>query len=169
MPYDRAIARRRHHDALHRGVPAWILAEQLVPDIEPGGDVPDALEQRQQSILLGQEWHQIGRGSQAENGMVVVDQGDLTVPQIDVARHRDERCLGRRHHAERIAGRAPVLRHHPVEEIRRARLVALQDGLGQHVKGFVLTNIVLVQQHRSSSFFATAANTDERTARSGHT
>jgi hypothetical protein len=61
------------------------------------------------------------------------------------------------------------MRHHPVEEIRRARLVALEDGLGQRAKGFVLTNFVSVQQHRGSSFSCDGGSSAERTAQSART
>ena len=71
--------------------------------------------------------------------MVVVDQRDLPVAHVDVARHLDKRRLGGRHHAQRIADRAPVARHHPKEQVGGARLIALEDGLGQRAKGLVLT------------------------------
>ena len=46
VPHDGAVIGRRHLDALHRRVAAGIAGQQLVPDVEPGRDVPDALQQR---------------------------------------------------------------------------------------------------------------------------
>ena len=92
--------------------------------------------------------------------MVVVDQRDLTVADVDVARHLNERRLGGRHDAERITDRAPVPGHHPKKQIGGARLIALEDRLGQHVKVLVLANLVSVQQHRGDPLL-TAGNPAE--------
>jgi len=59
--------------------------------------------------------------------------------------------------AERVARGAPVSRHHPEEEIGRAGLIALQDGLGQQVEGFVATDLVTSQKHRCSPWRSFAA------------
>ena len=82
--------------------------------------------------------------------MVVVDQCDLAVAHIDVARHLDKWRFGRGHYAERVADRAAVARDHPEEEICRAWLIALEDCLGQQIKGLVLTNLVSIEQHCNS-------------------
>src|ERR1700749_1289089 len=37
LPHHRTVARRRNIDALHGGVSARILPDQLIPDVEPGG------------------------------------------------------------------------------------------------------------------------------------
>ncbi len=147
VPHHGAVARRRHIDALHRGIAAGVFALQLVPDVEPGRDVPDALQQRQQPVVLGEVRHQVCRGAQPEDRVIIVDQGDLAVAHIDVARNLDERRFGRRHDAERIADRMPIPRH-PEEQIGGARLVALEDRLGQHVEILVFADFVPVQQHR---------------------
>ena len=81
----------------------------------------------------GRNGARLGGGAQAEDGVVVVDQRDLPVAHVDVVRHLDERRLGRGHHAERVAQRAAVAPHHLEEQIGRARLIALQDGVGQPV------------------------------------
>ena len=108
VPHHRAIAWRRHVHALHRGVAAGILAAQLVPDVEAGGDIPHALQHPQQAVLFRQILRQIGRGAQAQDGVVVVDQRDLPVAHIHVVGHLDERRLCLRHHAECVAHRASV-------------------------------------------------------------
>jgi hypothetical protein len=82
-------------------------------------------------MILGQVRGQAHRGPQAEDRVVVVDQRDLAVAHVDVARHLYERRLGRRHHPERVANRAPLARDHPEEEIGRPRLVALEDRVPQ--------------------------------------
>jgi hypothetical protein len=79
--------------------------------------------------------------------VVVVDQHDLPVANVDVARHLDKGRLGRCHHAERLFDRAPVPRHHPEEQIGGARLIALQNRLGDQVKRLVLANLVSIEQH----------------------
>ena len=144
VPHHRAVARRRHVHTFHCGVAAGIFSAQLVPDVEPGRDIPHALQQRQQAILLGQIRHQIGRSAQAEDRMVVVDQSDLPVAHVDVARHLNKRRLGCRHHAQRIADRAALPRHHLKKEVGGARLIAFEDGLGQRAKRFILTYLCAV-------------------------
>ena len=69
---------------------------------------------------------------------------DVAVAEIDVARHVDERRFRRRDDAQRLADRAAVAHDHPVEQIRGARLVALQDRLGQLIESLVLANVVQV-------------------------
>ena len=145
VPQRRPVAGRRHVHALHRRVAAGIFAEQLVPDIEAGRDVPDALEHREQAILLGHVRHQAHRRPEPQDRVVVVHQRDLSVPHVDVARDLDERSLGRRHHAERVAHRAAVAGDHPEKQIRRARLVALEDGVGEQVERLVLADLIAGQ------------------------
>src|SRR5262245_37657549 len=41
-------------------------------------------------------------------------------------------------------------RHHPVEEVRRPRLIAREDGFGEQVKGSVLADPICGQCHRLS-------------------
>ena len=142
QPDDRAVIGRRHLDALHRRVAAGIFGKQLVPDIEPGADVPDALQQRQQPVFLGQVRHQIGRRPQAQQRVVVVGQDDVAVLEIDMARHVDERRFRRRDDAQRLADRAAIAHDHLVKQIRRARLIALQDRFGQLIESLVLANVV---------------------------
>src|SRR5207248_8307992 len=89
----------------HRGVATGILAEQLVPDVEPGRDIPDTLQERQQPVALGQERRKIEGGPESENRVVVVDQRDLAISHVDVARHLDERRLGPRDDVEGVAQR----------------------------------------------------------------
>jgi len=97
-------------------------------------------------IFLSQIGHQIGGGAQAEDRVIVVDQRDLTIAHIDVARDLDERRLGGGHDAERIADRVPVAGH-PEEQVGRAWLIALEDRFGQQVELFVFPNLVSIQQH----------------------
>jgi hypothetical protein len=52
------------------------------------------------------------------------------------------RASGRGHDGEGLAERAAVALHHPEEQVRRARLVALEDGIGHEVEGLVLANPV---------------------------
>jgi len=84
---------------------------------------------------------------QAEDRVVVVDQRDLPVANIDVARHLDKGRFGGGYHAQRLADRAPVAGDHPVEQISRTRLITLQYRLRQHVEGFALANFVSIEQH----------------------
>ena len=63
--------------------------------------------------------------------MVVIDQHDLPVTHVDVVGHLHEWRLGRGDDAERFADRASLTRHHAKEQISGARLVALQDGIGE--------------------------------------
>ena len=145
VPHHRILGGGRHLQALHHGVAAGILAEQLVPDVETRRNVPDTLQQRQQAIGLWHEAHEAHRGAQAENRVVVVDQGDLAVAHVDVARHLHEGRLRRGYHAERLAHRVPVPGHHLEEQVGGARLVALQDGVGQGLKVGVPANLVAGQ------------------------
>ena len=78
-PDRRAVIGRRHLHALHRRVAAGILAEQLVPDIEAGRDVPDSLQQWQQPVLVLHVGLQLRGGPQTENRMIVVDQQQLAI------------------------------------------------------------------------------------------
>jgi len=66
--------------------------------------------------------------------VVVVDEGDLPVAHVDVARHLHEGRLGRRDDAEGLGDRASFAPDHVIEEIRRPRLIARQDGLGELVE-----------------------------------
>ncbi len=50
---------------------------------------------------------------------------------------------------KRLADRAAVTRHHPVKQIRGARLVALQDGVGEQTEGLVFADLVSVAEHRT--------------------
>ena len=149
MPYRRAVFGRRHGDALHRRVTAGVLEEELVPDIEPGSDVPDALQQRQQSVFLGQIGHQISRRAKAQQRVVVVGQRDIAVLDIDVARHLDVGRLGRGHDAQRVTDRLAAL-NHLGEEVGGLRLVALEDRLGQQVEALVGADLGSVEQHYCS-------------------
>jgi Replication protein C N-terminal domain len=109
------------------------------------------LETAAEYAIEGEEWITLARESEAlARALRVVERADLTVPHIDVARHLDKRRLGCGHDAERIADRAPIPDHHPEEKIGRARLIALEDRLGQLVKGFILANFTSVQQHRGA-------------------
>ena len=150
VPHHRPVARRRHVHALHRGVAAGILAAQLVPDVEAGRDVPDALQHPEQPVLFRQILRQIGRGAQAQDGVVVVDQRDLPVAHVDVIGHLDERRLGLGHHAERIAHRAPVAPHQVEEQFGGARLIALQDRVGERIDSVVLADVFSALQHGRS-------------------
>jgi len=157
IPHHRTIARRRHVDALHRGIAAGILATQLVPDIKPGRDVPHALQHPEQAILLRQVLRQVGRSAQTEDGVVVVDQRDLPVAHIDVIGHLDERRLRFRHHAERITHRASIAPHQIEEQLRRAGLITLQDCVGERIDRLVLPDVVSALQHgRSFTWSGTA-------------
>jgi hypothetical protein len=53
VPHHRPVARGRDVHALHRRVPAGVAAEELVPDIQARRDVPDTLQERQQTVWLG--------------------------------------------------------------------------------------------------------------------
>ena len=83
--------------------------------------------------------------------MVVVDQRDLPVPHVDVIGHLDERRLRLGHHAQRIAHRAPVAPHQVEEQFGGARLIALQDRVGERVDGLVLADVLSALQHAGSS------------------
>src|SRR5215472_666568 len=85
--------------------------------------------------------------------MVVVGQDDRAVLDVDVTRHLDKRRLGGGDNAERLADRAALVCHHAVEQIRGARLIALQGRIGQLVEGLVFTDLVAVAQHRRSLRF----------------
>jgi hypothetical protein len=137
LPHHRPVGRRRHLHALHRRVAAGVAAEELVPDVEPGRDVPDGLEERQQATALRHVGRQAHGGPEAEDGVVVVDQRDLAVADVDVARHLHERCLGRRHHGQGIAEGTILAPHHSVEELGGARLVTREDGVRQQRTGFL--------------------------------
>ena len=142
--------------------PAGIAPQELIPDIEAHRHVPHALQEGKKPIRLGQEGRQAGRGPQAQDRVVVVDEGDLPVPHVDVAGHLDEGRLRRRHHAERVAHGTPLPRHHPEEEIGRAGLITLQDGLGQQAEGFVVTDLVSGQKHRCSPLPVVRCDTEPR-------
>ena len=137
LPHHRAVARRRHVHPFHRRVAAGIFAEELVPDVEAGRDVPHALQERQQLGARGEERAQRDGRPQAEDRVVVVHERDRAVAHVDVTGHVDERRLRLRHRRERIGQRAPLAPHHLEEEIGRAGLVALEDGFGQLGDGSV--------------------------------
>ena len=77
--------------------------------------------------------HQAGRRPQPQQRVVVVGQDDVAVLEIDVARHVDERRLRRRTTLSASPIERPsrtiILR----KQIRRARLIALQDRFGHQV------------------------------------
>ena len=75
--------------------------------------------------------------------MIVVDQGDLTVAHIDVARNLDERRFGGGHDTERITDRMPVPRH-PKKKVGRARLIAIEDGGRQQIEVLVLLDLLAI-------------------------
>jgi hypothetical protein len=79
-----------------------------------------------------------------------VDQGNLAVAHIDVARHLDKWRLGGSHDAERVADRMPIPRH-PKEKFGGARLIAIEDGGRQQIEVLVLLDRLAIQQHRGYS------------------
>ena len=99
--------------------------------------------------------------------MVVVGQDDCAVLDIDVARHLNEGRLGGRDDAERLADRAALVGHHAIEQIGGARLIALQDRIGQLVEDLVFADLVAVAQHRRSPVGQGRASDDQRYAAPG--
>ncbi len=147
IPHRGAVGRGRHLHTLHGRVAAGIPSQELIPDVEAGRDVPHALEEGKEPVLLGHEGRQVHGRAQSEDRVVVVDEGDVAVADIDVTGHLDEGRFGRRHHPEGVRYGATVPLDHPIEEIRGARLVACEDGIGEQGIGRVLTHLMSGQCH----------------------
>ena len=81
---DWAASRLASHAA---GVVARRLVDLLVPDVEPGRDVPNGLRHRQSGQLCRQPLRQVQRGPRAQQAMVVVDEVDEAVVDPLVVGH----------------------------------------------------------------------------------
>ena len=78
---DRLWRGRVRHLVAARRVMTRGLQDLLVPDVEPGRDVPDGLGQRQSGELFRQHLLQIDRRPRAQQAMIVVD--EIRKPVVD--------------------------------------------------------------------------------------
>ena len=129
-PMDHGRGRRAGGErAAPRVVPRG-LQDLLVPDVEPGRDVPDGLGHREPRRLGRQHLHQVEGRPCAEEAVVVVDEVDETVVDPLVVRHVGVRAVdaGRleQHFFKRTALAVEV-----VVDLARADLVAVEDALLQ--------------------------------------
>ena len=156
LPYGRAVIGRGHVDALHRGIAPGVLGEQLVPDVEPGRDVPDALQEWQQAVFFRQIRHQVRRGAQAQ------DRVSLLVSAIDpsrmLTRHGTDEWRSAAVTTSALADRTPS--RATIDKRSVARLVAW-DGVGRQIRSCVA--------HRISSRFARALYSPKRRCQSRRT
>jgi hypothetical protein len=72
--------------------------------------------------------------------MIVVDQRDLPVANVDVVGDLDERGLGRRHGAECVTDRPSVAFDEVEEQVGGARLITVQDRVGEPVNRDIPTD-----------------------------
>ena len=117
------------------------LAQQLIPDVQPGRDVPDRLRERQPAQLFRHQILQVQRRPRAEQAVVVVDESHhagvdpLVIGHVRVGRVGADRLgqnLGRAaallHQVERDLGRRPVV----APDHRLAVAVVGRSGLAVH-------------------------------------
>ena len=126
LGHRRRAGRRR--PARRAGVMPGRLQDLLVPDIEPGRDVPDRLRQRQCGAILRHHAGQLGRGPGRQQAMVVVDEVHVAVVDPLVIRHVRVGRVDAHRLADHL-GHRPALPHQIVIDVARALLVARQDAI----------------------------------------
>ncbi len=106
------------------------LQDLLVPDVEPGRDIPDGLRHRQPGAILRYQFGQVDRRARRQEAMVVVDKIHIAVVDALVIGHMriggvDAHRLGD------DLGERPALARQLVISLARALLVARQDAILQ--------------------------------------
>ena len=119
---------RRHRPARGARVMPRRLQDLLVPDVEPGRDVPDRLRQRQRGAILRHHPRQLRGGAGRQQAMVVVDEIDVAVVDPLVIRHVRVGRVDAHGLADHL-GHRPALPHQIVIDVARALLVARQDAI----------------------------------------
>ncbi len=119
---------RRHRPAGGAGVMAGRFQDLLVPDVEPGRDVPDRLRQWQRGAILGHHPGQLRRGAGRQEAMVVVDEVDVAVVDPLVIGHVRIGRMDAHRLAEHL-GHRPALAHQIVINFACPLLVARQDAI----------------------------------------
>ena len=106
------------------------LAEELVPGIEPGGDIPDRLGQRQIGQLGPEELHQVRARPRAEEAVVIVHETNHAVVEALMVRHVRVGSVDANDLTHQL-GQGPAGPDQVVEDLARPPLVALEDLLLQ--------------------------------------
>ena len=106
------------------------LQDLLVPDIEPGRDVPDGLGHREPRRLGRQQPDEVEGGPCAQQAVIVVDEVDEPVVDPLVVRHVGVGAVDAGRFEQHLLER-PALAVEVVVDLARADLVAVEDALLQ--------------------------------------
>ncbi len=128
----RPIHHRRRRALDRAGKAARVVArravELLVPDVEPGREIPDGLGHRQHRQFRRQQTGQVQRGARRQQAVVVVDEVRVAVVQPLVVRHVRVGCMDAHALGDDLVER-PTGAKQAVEHLARPCLVARQDAL----------------------------------------
>lgn len=143
------FGRRRRlvdRDLVETGVVAGRPAQELVPRVETGGDVPDRLGQRQQGELGADQRRERQAHPLAQQTVIVVDELDHAVVEPLMVGDVGVRCVNP-HRLTHDLRDGPPLLEEPVQQLARADLIAREDPL--------LEPGVLGRGQRRQTFFTT--------------